>query len=422
MTKYFLPLLAFLAWLPALAQTTKEDVLSDLGRTGGVYYAYPGPEKPWTPAPKGYEPVYVSHYGRHGSRYLISDRDYQWVADLMRNAKEAGALTPLGEEVLIRIDSIMPEAQGRGGDLSPLGVRQHRAIAQRMAKAYPQIFAAKDARLTSRSTLVPRCILSMAAFNEALKELNPSLRIERESSNRYMPYICYHSPDHGQYTIDGKWKNQYAKFKDAHTNPDRLMASLFSDPAFVDVNVNPADLMWGLYWIASDMQNMETPVSFYDIFTPDELFDLYQCFTYNFYVNDGAFSGNGDAVVSNAYPLIDNIIESADVALAAGAPTADLRFGHDGNLVPLAAALHLEGCDTAVSDPADFYKAFPLYKISPMGANIQLVFYRNKKNPADVLVKFLLNEQETSIPVPTATYPYYPWSAVRDFYLNQINP
>ena len=35
-----------------------------------------------------------------------------------------------------------------------------------------------------------RCILSMAAFNERLKELNPEIRMIRESSQRYIPYIC----------------------------------------------------------------------------------------------------------------------------------------------------------------------------------------------------------------------------------------
>ncbi len=33
----------------------------------------------------------------------------------------------------------------------------------------------------------------------------------------------------------------------------------------------------------------------------------------------------------------------------------------------------------------------------PMGANLQLIFYRDKKN--DILVKFLLNECEVTLPL-----------------------
>lgn len=402
------------------AQTTKEEVLSDLNRTGGVYYAYPVSTSQNTPAPKGYEPFYVSHYGRHGSRYLISDADYSYVADLFHKAEKADALTDLGRCVMLRIDSLMVETAGRGGDLSPLGVRQHKAIASRMAKAYPEIFGAKGVSMTARSTLVPRCILSMAAFCESLKEQNPSLQIDRESSNRYMSYLCYHSDNHNQYTTDGRWKEQYRKFKSTHTNPDRLIANLFKDRDYVDVNINPGDLMWGLYWIASDMQNVETEGSFYDLFTPDELFDLWQSFNYVFYVNDGAFGGNGTMVTSNAYPLIRNIIDSADEAISRQTPSADLRFGHDGNLIPLAAALHLKDCDLVESKPDSFYTAFADWKVAPMAGNLQMVFFRNKKNNNDVLVKFMLNERETSIPVQTDTYPFYKWSDVKSFYEKQL--
>ena len=403
------------------AQTTKEEMLADLNKTGGVYYAYPVSQAQNTPAPKGYEAVYVSHYGRHGSRYLISDKDYSWVAALLHKADRAGALSSFGTEVMNRLDTLINETEGRSGDLSPLGVRQHKAIARRMAEAYPSIFNSKEASLTARSTLVPRCILSMAAFCESLKEHNPKLNIVRESSNRYMPYLCYHAPDHGEFTVDGKWKEQYRKFKSKHTNPERLMKALFTDPQFVEVNVNPEDLMWGFYWIASDMQNVETVGTFYDVFTPEELFDLWQCFNYLFYVNDGAFGGNGTRMTDNAIPLIRNIIESADNALSSGKPGADLRFGHDGNLIPLAAALRLKDCDIVETNPDNFYKAFSDWKIAPMAANIQLVFFRNKKNPNDVIVKFMLNEQETSIPIPTNNFPFYNWEDVRNYYAPLIN-
>lgn len=407
--------------LPLHAQTTKEETLSDLNRTGGVYYAYPVPDKALTPAPKGYEPVYVSHFGRHGSRYLISDNDVAWVARLMHQGDEAGALTPYGKEILARLDTLMVETDGRSGDLSPLGVRQHKGIATRMANAYPQIFGDKDSKITARSTLVPRCILSMAAFCEALKEFNPSLDIDRESSDRYVRYLNYHAPDHGQYTTGGKWKTAYENFKREHTNPDRLATSLFSDPEFVKTYVDPAGLMWGFYWIASDMQNVETKVDFHDLFTPDELFDLWQVFNYIFYVNDGSFAGNGTYVTDNALPQLANIIDSAEAALSSGQHAADLRFAHDGNLIPLAATLHLKDCDLVEANPENFYKAFSDWKIAPMAGNIQIVFFRNKKKTSDILVKFLHNERETSVPVPTDNYPYYKWEDVKAYYMPMLD-
>lgn len=417
--KRFITALAILATLiPASlrAQTSRAEVLSDLNRTGGVYYAYPAPgSSPATAAPRGYKPFYISHYGRHGSRYLISDADYDNVAAPLAAALKADALTPLGRNVKMRIDSLMSETYRRGGDLTPLGVRQHRGIAERMMADYPDVFKGNP-KISARSTLVPRCILSMDAFCERLKELNPKLDITRESSGRYMDYLCYHSPESNAYTAS-EWKEQYRKFENAHTRPDRLMNALFSDPAFVERHVNPHELMWGLYWIASDAQNTEGKINFYDIFTPDELFDLWQCFNYRFYVCDGPSPLNGGLPVANAANLLRNIIDSADSVINSGSNTATLRFGHDGNLIPLAALMHLDSCDLALTDPAKFYQAFSDWKISPMAGNMQMVFYRNPKDSsAPVLVKFMLNEREKAIPVATTRFPFYNWTDVKAYY------
>ncbi|MBR5919172.1 MAG: histidine-type phosphatase, partial [Prevotella sp.] len=51
------------------AQSPREEFKQNIFKSGSNYYAYPGPEQQTlTPAPKGYTPYYMSHYGRHGSR------------------------------------------------------------------------------------------------------------------------------------------------------------------------------------------------------------------------------------------------------------------------------------------------------------------------------------------------------------------
>ena len=361
----------------AFGQTTREEMAADLNKTGGVYFAYPAVSADNTPAPKGFKPFHVSHYGRHGSRYLIGDRDYQWMADLLHKAADADALTPLGVDFMHRLDSLMVETLGRGGDPSPLGRRQHRAIASRMIANYPEVFA-DNASITARSTLVPRCILSMASFCESLKEKNPRLTIDMESSNRYMPYICHSTPESDAFKRD--WKEAYRKFKEKNTRPDRVVSSIFKDSGFVDLYVNPGDFMWGIYWLASDAQNT-------------------------------------DGKISN---LLTNIIDTADAAIASGAPSAALRFGHDGNVVPLTSLMHLEGCDARIEKADDFYKGWCDWKVTPMAANVQLIFFRNPRQPGKVLVKILHNERETRIPVGTDMWPYYDWQDVRAYFKSQI--
>ena len=71
-------------------------------------------------------------------------------------------------------------------------------------------------------------------------------------------------------------------FEESHIRPERLTASLFKNPK--EVKESLAELMMGLYWIASDMQDVELPLSFYDLFEKEELFGIWQSVNYRMYI------------------------------------------------------------------------------------------------------------------------------------------
>lgn len=423
MKKYIIiTILSIPFFFAALAQTSLKELTENPGKAGGVLYAYPFNGASYTTPPKGYKPFYISHFSRHGSRYLINDDEYKWPLDLLTDAEQAGALTPLGKDVLGRLKLVWDEARGRGGDLSPLGVRQHRGIAERMYQSYPQVFEG-ELSISARSTLVVRCVLSMDAFCERLKELNPRLNITRESSHRHMPDICPpYSPEAEVFrSAKDTWREEYRKFEEKHVNPDRLINSLFSNKSFIVQKVNPPMLMKALGEIAGSMQNLETKVSFYDIFEPQELFDLWQCKNYHNYVVDGPSSKSGGATINMIKPLLKDIVDKANEAINTDSRGATLRFGHDGNLIPLLALMHVEGFYESISEPSDFYKVWCNFKAVPMATNIQLVFYR-KSGSDEVLVKFLHNENEILIPpVKSDILPYYKWKDVEKFYSMLLN-
>ena len=401
------------------SQTSREEVAENPNKAGGVYYAYPVSATHPSASIKGYEPFHISHYGRHGSRYLISDKDYKRTAEQLHKADSLGKLTALGRNVMHRLDSVIIEADGMSGSLTPLGVRQHRGIAERMAKDYPQVFK-DETPISARSTIVVRCVLSMDAFCERLKEINPKLNITRESADRYMSYLNYHSPESIEFH-NGDWKERYRKFEKEKVNGERMVSTIFSDEEYVRDYINPEDFIWAMYWIAVDMQNMETDISFFDLFTPDELFDIWQCENYGFYVRDGNYPGSNGLVTDNAKPLLRNVIATAEAAIRSPKPSVALRFGHDGNLIPFAALLQLEGCAGSESNPEKFYDVFADFKVAPMAGNVQIVFFRDAKHPEkDVLVKFLHNEKEVHIPVATDSFPFYRWADVKSYWENTI--
>ncbi|MDU1890399.1 MAG: histidine-type phosphatase [Dysgonomonas sp.] len=418
MKRIYLSLLFSIASFSLLVgQTSKEELFATPEKTAGVYYAYPEKDiVPYSTPPKGYEAFYISHFGRHGSRYLISDSDYKDALDKFENAYKDNALTNLGKDVYSRLQKVWEEVEFRGGDLSPLGIREHKGIARRMYTSYPQVFA-KGGKYSACATTIVRCVLSMDAFCEQLKELNPEIHIERNSGMKWQNYLNHHTKEAIEFrSAKYTWREAHRKFQQEHVKPQRLINSLFSDKDYILNNINPEETMWQLFYIAGGMQNIETDLSFYDIFEKQELFDLWQCKNYKLYVNDANGAINRGLMFENCKPLLKNILESAECIISTKGKGVDLRFAHDGNIIPLAMLLHLDGCYNSVSNPDEYYKAWSDFKVAPMAGNIQIVFYRKNKTD-DILVKFLLHEKEILVPpIKTDIAPYYHWKDVKAYY------
>ena len=133
-------MLALLALTGLRAEIIKKGEVnaSNLAKMAGSVYAYQAPTEPLTPAPKGFKPVYLTHFGRHGSRFLDNASNYDRPYNILKEAADSGALTDFGLDVLRRLDIIRAEADQRAGDLTQKGMQQHRDIARRMVENYPE--------------------------------------------------------------------------------------------------------------------------------------------------------------------------------------------------------------------------------------------------------------------------------------------
>ena len=335
-------------------------------RLGGVYYAYPVTETILATAPEGYEPFYISHYGRHGSRWLPNDERYIWVNKQFADKKK---LTPFGKNVRKRLAKIWKNAKGHGGLLTPLGGRQHRAIARRMYQNFPQLFT-DEAHLTAHSSTVNRCKTSMEHFVSELKTLNPSIIIDPVTREEDMAWIAYKSQEQSDFEHSLSWPLKIST--------DRFINALFTDASHLS-KADREKLLSELHTIASDMQDVELNVSLYDIFTEEELMAVYDLNNRRMTLHNGDEIMNEGIPARSAISLWRRIEADIDGAIARGSKGADLRFGHDTNLFRL---LTLMQIDT---------KGKPMDEILPMAANLQMIFYRNAQG--DVIVQLLHNER-----------------------------
>ena len=404
---------------PVFETSAKEEIVANRFLAGSNYLDYDRQlsTKPLTPAPKGYEPYYMSHYGRHGSRWLISDGNYSRPIATLGTAKELGKLNPEGEKVLETLEAIYKTSTKRLGDLTTVGERQHHGIGKRMTQNFPEIFKAKDVMIDARSTTVNRCILSMIAECEELAAANPTARIHNDVSESLQYYL--NQPwegvvkELGRNTGDKEDRDYSIKW----THPERLMKVLFNDQDFVYNNISAGALMRQLFHVACNMQSHETDLELFSLFTDDEIYDQWRQKNIGWYLDYGASPVSGGKMPFSQLNLLKNIIETADTVTKT---QATLRFGHEVCVMPLACLLELDNCGMAVDNLDELDKYWRNYRIFPMGCNIQLIFYRPKKGAGDVLVKALLNEREAYLPIETTQWPYYKWQDLREYYLNKI--
>lgn len=413
--KIFLIALLMITVTASFAQTSKKEMANDIYRTGSNYFAYPGPrQQRLTPAPKGYEPFYIFHYGRHGSRYMTNNKYYVTAINMLDSAQKVGLLSEKGKVVLDKLRVGYADAWHRDGDLTSLGGRQHREIAQRLFNRFPSLLS-QPLHVDAKSSTSRRCMLSMFNFCTQLQSLNPSLQIALNASKHDMKYVVEDLSLKPQSTpqSDALWKQAGELFEKAH-DARRLMSALLTNPSQVAPTFNGRVLMEALYNVAQDLQNVpELGISLIDIFTTDELFNMWQGYNASWLIDTGLVPGNAP-YYHILDVVLDSIISSADKAILERIPGLTLRFSHDSSVLPLAYCLGLKEAVGATDNLSNLYKHTSIDKIIPMAANIQMVFYRHQDSD-EVLVKFFLNENETTLPaLKTKNPPYYRWKEVRE--------
>lgn len=402
------------------AQFAKQDIQHNPRLSGSSYTAYIEPTETLTPAPKGYEPFYLTHYGRHGSRWLCSDKQYTAVLGVLEKANGCKKLTDEGKRILKDLTVFHQTAKERIGDLTTVGERQHHGIGRRMTEHFPEVFS-NEAEVDARSSFIMRCVLSMMAECEEIAAFNSQVKFHNDVGACFQYYL-----DPNEY-MSMMQKEEYSdtkkiveQWKQKRVHPERLCSLLFNDEKWVNNNLNAVDFMYSLFEVASNMQSHDDGFDLYFLFTDEEIYDLWTVGNIQGYLRHGSANETKKAMPFVVAPLLRNIIETADTIVnKKGYNGATLRFGHEVDLMPLASLMGLGNCDTTVKHLEDLEDVWSNYRIYPMAGNIQLIFYRSDKSKT-ILVKALLNEQEVRLPIETEQYPYYDWKKLREFYMKKL--
>ena len=362
-----------------------------------------------TKSPKGYQPFYISHYGRHGTRAGGSDHDFLYVIERMEKADSLGILTDEGKALLEEARAVLEAYDGREGRLTPRGEREHKMLAERMYKRYPGVFKKGSKNIRVFASKVPRCLVSMASFVSKLSAIRPDLNFTIQSDDKVQPLLTNNCSKENR----EKANKMVKKINRAEVDTVQILSHLFTDPERGREIISPvARFQRRICSTASYAENFDLDCNIYRHIPLETIYNYFDSHNRHIYLTQCNSEEFGDIRMPRVKPLVDEIVRLADDAIESGEVAADLRFGHDWPYMAIVSYLGLEGAGDRMSVDEVPYKWFgPKYIC--LGCNLQMIFYRNKKG--HVLVKFLVNEKETLLRgLEPVQGPYYDWNVVKE--------
>ena len=414
MKKALTILFAVTASLTLAAQNYDVDkiVASDWHYLAGVEGPYRFDNPAPSPSPKGYTPFYISHYGRHGSRYSWTSSTYTTIKNVLDSAAKADAFNEVGKQFYKDYNDFYFTPYINEGDLTELGWQQHQRIAKEMVENFPQVFA-KGGKVLAQASTSQRAIVSMAGFVSSLERNAPKIDVVGNSLHANMLFVNppsaprdlmeYHA---GTPKFPAESGSDFKKRKYAEANSDAVLAHIFKDTKFLEEQFGErgtTNFLTNLFVFWEGYKNYCNDNRFDHLFTTEQAVKFWEYENYNSYLTH---SNNR----YNDIPLLRDIVDCANEAIATGNYIAHLRFGHDTVVNAIVPLLNLNGTGTT-PDSADEVKLWFQNYNCPMASNLQFVLYRSKKKNADILFKVLWNGAEATIPQLTAVQgPYYKWS------------
>ena len=401
---------------------TESEVYDNLWKAGGELFVDDFAVVEDIKAPSGYKPFYISLFGRHGARFVHETELYSRLATLFRNAEIAGKLTPEGKSLALRYKDFYGKVAHREGALTFKGQLQWRNIAKRMYASYPEVFR-KNTFAKVYSTDFERVLMSMFSFVDELRVLDRSFDFNMDAGLVYLDFLNPNASKSPSFVkgrpLSDKALVSRADFFASKIDAASFVNRFFNDLSFVESQYGSWRFEEDLALAILDIQCLDGVDNvFEDIFNKKEFMAFWEVRNYNGYLMMGASPLSDKKRVMASSAALKEIITNAEKDISGNNVDLRLRFSHDSGLLPLLVFMRLNNFGAVIDKPEDVKNYWRSFDI-PMASNLQLVFYRSRKNKK-LLVKPIYNGKPAVLPFKAISWPYYSWSDFKDYYIPLI--
>src|SRR5215475_5967073 len=143
---------SFIVFQCVYSQNCKESFL-------GTKTPYPHARSSFTPAPKGYNIVFINYAGRHGARHLTKEVNSFYAYQVLNKADSLNELKPEGKKIKKMMMNLEAIEKKNVRSISFAGKQEQREIAARLV-GNSNIFSKKDLSIEVYVTKEQRTVQS----------------------------------------------------------------------------------------------------------------------------------------------------------------------------------------------------------------------------------------------------------------------
>lgn len=387
----------------------------------------------YTPAPEGFEPVFVNYVGRHGARFLTKAGSDITLLQVLSEAEKAHALTKKGVLLKAMVIRFLSIENNNYENISLLGEEEQAGIGTRLYNNYKPAF--KGRGLEVQITHKIRTKQSADAFLRPFAGQKSEFALVKDSDENVLRFYDL-SPAYQVFKnnlsvqLDSLEKDPRMKQTAASVCAKIFTGNFIQNGVKVTVRQKPVvidaaaiteciyDLYSVQFSIPLEMRKKgytRDSIDFGIVLNQKELQWL------NFkngaadFLEKGAGTDTLGIQVRIAAPLLADFLNSTENLAQ---KDAVLRFTHAEAISPFATLLGIRAASVPAASVYDYNRHWKASSIIPLSANIQWIIYSNGKEKQ---VKVLLNEREVALPVKTNYYPYYRWEDIQHYYLEKLH-
>lgn len=369
--------------------------------------------------PMGYRVCLINHVGRHGSRYPVSDGAIASLVKLLKAQQSNNNLTDAGVALLGMLSKQNRYYADKWGLLTEVGAEQQRGIAQRLVQRYGEgVFKSLVVWVDEKE----RCRQSCDAFLKQIEASCGSCMLDEDlillPMHNSLLNFFETDADYNEFKTHGTWLLQLKEFREELLAGNNVLDDYLIDSSVVSQEENNGFLL-NLYNVVAISPNIPLPDHMVPYLDEENWYLGWLIQNAHQYMMKASYDGFDQLQVDISRPLLHNFLTTSVEGLNSKTPMSYLRFAHAETVIPFAALLKIPQASQTTAIPQDIAKIWKDYIVSPMAANIVWVFCKDDNNHC--LVKMMLNEHDVPFPINTASYPWYDWDDVRQYYLQLLN-